>query len=1028
MDYRDSSGKVTGFAIDLMSEAARRENLSVIWVHGVGIDENDEALRTGKVDVIMTGAATPDRHRVFYVSNPWWSDDLVAIVPANSAIRQESDLAGKRLATSNTASGTLIRRIPSARMVRRPGAIEAVSSACSGEADAAIIQSMFLRELLGAPPTFCATMQLRTIDLQISREYVLIARAERANVGRALYAQLNKMTLDGTVAAIATRYPPISTSEATRLTALLRVAQQDQVTRLILVAAFIGFAVSAAFIFWQRQLTMKLRKVNLQLAEGKSEQERSLAQRETILDTLSEGVFVYNLNGDLAYWNRVAREFHEQLIPASPDGPAYSNAAAFISLSNCNGEVIAPDDYPRQRILRGEQIRDLEVHLTSRQIPETRILLISGALARDRSGVPFAAVVSTKDITEKRRAEQDLERRDALLRAVCDSTPDSIYVKDVDGHILLANPALLNAIGKKPEEAIGKSLPEIFADSETAAISASERRILEQGEAETIEETVGGPTASKVWLTTKSVWRETSGKVLGLIGISRDITERKQTGETARHWQRVFEQAEIAIALEDAGTDTLRDVNESFARQRGYRREELLGTSILKSYPPGDADSLAAHLREADEKSHTSFEARHVRKDGTIFPVLVDITVVKNAAGELTSRVAFIRDLTEVKRAHAEILQHQQRIALAQHAAHFGVFDWDIRDRTTLWSDEMKALYGLHPSESTGTLEAWMECLVPDDRPALERLALDAKRNPEILRQFRIKRQDDQQVRWMEILGDVFYGEDGAPSRMIGINTDITERKRADEEILRLNLELEDRVRSRTSQLERANQELEAFSYSVSHDLRAPLRGIDGWSLALLEDYGSQLDSTAKGYLDRVRAQAQRMGGLIDDLLNLSRLNRTSLKVGTVDLTMLASTVFQSLLEMEAGRTIHFAVEPELVASGDRALLEVALTNLLSNALKFTSRRDVARITFGSTVDGQQTVFFVRDNGAGFDMAHAGVLFGVFQRLHRESEFPGTGVGLATVQRIIHRHGGKIWAEAEPGNGATFYFTIGTCL
>ena len=249
---------------------------------------------------------------------------------------------------------------------------------------------------------------------------------------------------------------------------------------------------------------------------------------------------------------------------------------------------------------------------------------------------------------------------------------------------------------------------------------------------------------------------------------------------------------------------------------------------------------------------------------------------------------------------------------------------------------------------------------------------------------------------------------------------DISGRKRKEEEIRRLNQDL----LQRTAQLQISNQELESFAYSVSHDLRAPLRGIDGWSLALLEDYGDKLDEQACKYLSRVRSETQRMGMLIDDMLKLSKVTRAEMQSTPTDLSAMAGSISARLQAQETPRMIEFVIHPGLKAAGDRQLLDIALTNLLDNAVKFTGTRSHARIEFGEVeVDGREA-FFVRDNGVGFDMAYAAKLFGAFQRLHKASEFPGTGIGLATVQRIIHRHGGSIWAEAEVDKGATFYFTL----
>jgi PAS domain S-box-containing protein len=253
------------------------------------------------------------------------------------------------------------------------------------------------------------------------------------------------------------------------------------------------------------------------------------------------------------------------------------------------------------------------------------------------------------------------------------------------------------------------------------------------------------------------------------------------------------------------------------------------------------------------------------------------------------------------------------------------------------------------------------------------------------------------------------------------IMRDITLRKQSEERIRVLNQVLE----SRATELAAANKELEAFSYSVSHDLRAPLRSIDGFSLALLEDCAEQLDEQGKRYLHNVRESAQHMAHLIDDLLSLSRVTRQDLLRARVDLTALAAKVVDRLRQAQPERRTDFAVAQGLTGNGDARLLEIALWNLISNAWKFTAKRETARIEFGQRREGEDTVFFVRDNGAGFDMKYADKLFGVFQRLHAAHEFEGTGVGLAIVQRVINRHGGRVWAEGAVDKGATFYFTVG---
>ncbi|MCU0496654.1 MAG: ATP-binding protein [Anaerolineae bacterium] len=259
---------------------------------------------------------------------------------------------------------------------------------------------------------------------------------------------------------------------------------------------------------------------------------------------------------------------------------------------------------------------------------------------------------------------------------------------------------------------------------------------------------------------------------------------------------------------------------------------------------------------------------------------------------------------------------------------------------------------------------------------------------------------------------------------MIFVIRDITERKQAEAEIRRLNENLEQQVIDRTAQLTAVNHELEAFCYSVSHDLRTPLRAIDGFSQALLEDYGDQLDQEGRHYTHRVRTATQRMSQLIDDLLMLSRLTRAEMQSIPVNLSEIADQILTELCDNDPKREVQRVIQPDLIAIGDPRLLQILLSNLLGNAWKFTNRIPQAQIEFGAQSEGHETVYYVRDNGVGFDMEYVSKLFSAFQRLHTVDEFEGTGIGLATVKRIVHRHGGRVWAYGQLDHGATFYFTL----
>ncbi|AJE03949.1 hypothetical protein GPICK_11820 [Geobacter pickeringii] len=377
------------------------------------------------------------------------------------------------------------------------------------------------------------------------------------------------------------------------------------------------------------------------------------------------------------------------------------------------------------------------------------------------------------------------------------------------------------------------------------------------------------------------------------------------------------------------------------------------------------------------------------------------------------------QQIDEYQKSQDELSVTNQTLQTTFGASPLAMVTVDRDGVVTMWNGAASRIFGWNPEEVMG---AFLPILLDGGEGALADRVLATDRSVAGM-ELTCLRRDGSPVS-VSLSAAPLCNVREEPSGVITISADVTDRKRAEADIRRLNAELELRVAERTTQLETANRELESFSYSVSHDLRAPLRHIDGFSLALLEDCGDSLTAQGGEYLKRIRSAAGRMGQLIDDLLELSRVSRGAVFYEPVDLSRTVRSLAAELAEAEPTRQVSFEIEDHVVVNGDTRLLRIVLANLIGNAWKYTGRNEQALIRFGATeIDGVRAMF-VSDNGAGFDMSYYDKLFGPFQRLHAATDFEGTGIGLATVQRIIHRHGGRVWAEAAVGRGATFYFSL----
>jgi PAS domain S-box-containing protein len=526
--------------------------------------------------------------------------------------------------------------------------------------------------------------------------------------------------------------------------------------------------------------------------------------------------------------------------------------------------------------------------------------------------------------------------------------------------------------------------------------------------------------------------------ILGLIVLLFQIRLMKERETAAKMFQesevmhrKLFENSWDAMMIIDPPSWKFVSGNSSMLRMFGAKEEtELLLHSPWTLSPDRQPDGRIseekskAMIEIAVRTGHHFFEWVHKRLDGDVFHAEVLLTRTKKQ-GKLSIQ-ASVRDITERKKTEEALRESERKLLEAQRMAQLGYWAWDVKTGDVKWSEEVFKIFRLDSEKFTPRINSIMALSPwPEDRGRDKKLIRRVTETREVGTYEQRFLRPDQSIGYYQSTFQGRYDEQGDLVSIVGTVMDITERKKAEEEIETLNRELEERVRQRTAELATMVKELEAFDYSVAHDLKAPLRAMTGFANILSEDYASKLDENAKRVIGVISVNARNMGKMIDDLLTLSHLGRKAIAFVDIDMTKLVQSVYHELKAvLFPDKAMEISVKPLPFARVDPVLAKQIFANLISNAMKFTTHKEKAVIEIGSYDKDGECVYYVKDNGAGFDMKYANKLFGIFQRLHARDAFEGTGIGLAIVKNAVQRHGGKVWAEGEVGQGATFYFTL----
>ncbi len=791
----------------------------------------------------------------------------------------------------------------------------------------------------------------------------------------------------------------------------------------------------------------------------------------SVLDGMAEAVVVADAAGRLVYFNRAAEQLHGIGLTTEPPEGWGKRYGIFLEdgVTPC-----PPDQVPLARAIRGEGPDHVRLYLRRPDGTGAPVEVNGRPIRAGRSGPVVGGVVVFADVTRRMESERKVRESEARLRSTLDGLLEGCMIIGFDWTYLYVNDALAAQGHTRRAEMVGRRMQEVYPGIEQTAVFEEYRRCMEERVPRRFESEYVYSDGSK-----GSYEQSAEPVPEGIFVLALEVTERKRAEQqlaASSGYARGLIEASLDPLVTISAEGKITDVNAATETVTGVPRAELVGSDFCTYFT--EPDKAQAGYRSVFAQGAVRDYPLTIRhRSGTTTDVVYNATIYRNSAGDVQGVFAAARDVTERKRSEREIarLNRLYRVlsrageAMVRVQSADALFDEACRNAVEVGGFRMA--WVAVADEGTRLVRpaaAYGECR---EYAATERFSVDdvaegrgptgtayREGRPFVCRDIE---REPQMAPWranalaagfrasasfplrsgsaVRAVFTVYSGEAGwFGEEEMHLLEELTSnisyaleslehedrRRHAEEEVRALAATLERRVVERTAELAAANDELQAFAYSVSHDLRSPLRSINGFSQALAEDCSSRLDETGLGHLSRIQAATRRMGGMIDDLLKLSRVTRSEMHRERVDVSALAAEVVADLRRDAQGRQVEVAIEQGLLAYADRSLTRIVLENLLGNAWKFTAPRDRTRIEVARSALGDRRAICVRDNGVGFDMQYADRLFKPFQRLHTAEEFEGTGIGLATVHRIVQRHGGRIVASGSSDGGAAFTFRL----